>query len=436
MQWTIGYIAVGLLLIGMALGSTLVKRLPLTASVVYLLIGIALGPAVSGVIDVGPLHSGPLWERLTEIGVLLSLFTAGLKLRVPLTDRLWVVPLRLATVSMMLTVGGIAVAGVLFLRLDWGTAILLGAILAPTDPVLASDVSVTEVGDTDRVRFSLTGEAGMNDGTAFPFVFIGLWMLGHHAPASSLTQLLLVELVWGTAGSIVVGAVIGTAVGYLVLHLRQKHKAALGLEEFLSLGVLALSYGVAHLVHTLGFVAVFVAGLALRRVESKSGDVDPKQLVELDPLLSTNKTATDPGRGAAYLTQAVLGFNEQLERLYEVTVVVLIGALLTPAYLYPQLLWFLPLLFLVIRPAAVYAGTIGSSVRPAQRLLIGWFGVRGVGSIYYLAYAVAHGLPHSAAQQMIGMTLMTVAASILLHGISVTPLLKLYERSLAPKAAP
>lgn len=427
MNWTLGYIAVGLLLICMALGSTLVKRLPVTSSLLYLLIGIALGPIALGVIETDPLKSSHIWERVAEIGVLLSLFTAGLKLRVPLGDRLWAIPVRLATVSMLLTVAGIAGAAVWGLKMDWGTAIVFGAILAPTDPVLASDVSVSDVGDKDRVRFSLTGEAGLNDGTAFPFVYLGLWMLGLYAHDYGLTRLLLTEFVWATLGGLAIGAVVGTAVGYLVLYLREKHKAAVGLEEFLSLGVLALAYGLAGVSYTLGFLAVFAAGLALRRVESRSGDEDPAKLVDADPVLASEDAATHPDKSAAYLTQSVLGFNEQLERLYEVTVVVLIGALLATHYLYTELLWFVPLLLLVIRPAAVMVGTIGADVKPSQRLLIGWFGVRGVGSIYYLSYAIAHGLPHGIAEQLIGLTLMTVAASIVLHGVSVTPLLKLYE---------
>lgn len=109
-------------------------------------------------------------------------------------------------------------------------------------------------------------------------------------------------------------------------------------------------------------------------------------------------------------------------------VVVLIGGLLSVQYLYPSLLWFVPLLFLLIRTAAVMLGTIGACVSPSQRLLIGWFGTRGIGSIYYLAFALNHGLPHGIAQQLVGITMVTIAASVVVHGISVTPLLAVYEK--------
>src|SRR5687768_4175881 len=164
----------------MALAGTLVRRLPLTASLLYLGVGMALGPWGAGLIRLDALRWAPLLERVAEVAVIVSLFTAGLKMRVPLRDGRWWLPVRLASVSMVVTVGLVALAGVYGLGLNWGAAILLGAILAPTDPVLASDVQLAHPGDRDRLRFSLTGEAGLNDGAAFPFVMLGLILLGLH----------------------------------------------------------------------------------------------------------------------------------------------------------------------------------------------------------------------------------------------------------------
>lgn len=178
MHFTLWYVVVGLLLIGMALSGSVLRRLPLTASMFYLAIGFALGPAGLELIRLDPVGHAALLERFTEVAVIISLFTAGLKLRTPLADRRWLLPLRLASVSMVLTVGLVAAAGVVGLGLPPGAAVLLGAVLAPTDPVLASDVQVTDPFDRDRLRFALTGEAGMNDGTAFPFVLLGLGLLG------------------------------------------------------------------------------------------------------------------------------------------------------------------------------------------------------------------------------------------------------------------
>ena len=171
-------IILGALLIAMVLSGTLLKRLPLCTAMLYLAAGFTLGPGGWGVLTLNPLNHAAFLERATEVAVLVSLFSVGLKLGLPLSNRHWVLPLRLAFVSMTLTVALISVTGVLLLDLPLGAAILLGAILAPTDPVLASAVQVESSGDRDHLRFSLTGEGGLNDGTAFPFVMLGLGLLG------------------------------------------------------------------------------------------------------------------------------------------------------------------------------------------------------------------------------------------------------------------
>src|SRR5919206_497446 len=133
---------------------------------------------------------------LTPSAVLISLFTAGLKLRTALTDHRWRLPVRLAVESMIVTVGLITLVGVVGLGLPLGAAVLLGAILAPTDPVLASDVQVEGPTDQDRLRFGLTGEAGLNDGTAFPFVMLGLGLIGLHELGQAGWRWFAVDVVW------------------------------------------------------------------------------------------------------------------------------------------------------------------------------------------------------------------------------------------------
>ena len=425
MKIALWYLVAGATLIVMALLGSLVKRLPLTNSMLYLLIGVLLGPLAIGLVDVDPLESAEGLERLTELAVIVSLFTAGLKLRTSLTDVLWRLPLRLATLSMMLTVGLIAVAGVNGLGLSWGAAVLLGAILAPTDPVLASDVQVEHAADRDRLRFSLTGEAGMNDGTAFPFVMLGLWLMNLHAPGASIWRWMAVDLVWAVAGGLGVGALIGTLVGQLVIYLRRKHREALGLDEFLSLGLIGLSYGLALAAHAYGFLAVFAAGLALRRIERRAtGDNPPPH--ELAPTGPTEEIETDEEKAPAYIAHAVLGFNEQLERICEVAVVILIGTLLLPSSIPWSTVWFIPLVLVVIRPMAALPSLWRSNTNRLQKIMIFWFGIRGVGSMYYLMYGITMGVEPSTARLLIGVTLATVATSIIVHGLSVTPMMKHY----------
>jgi ABC-type branched-subunit amino acid transport system permease subunit len=168
------------------------------------------------------LHS-ELLERMTEVAVLISLFAAGLKLGLPLSDKRWRMPLRLAFVSMTLTVGLIAVIGVYGLDLPLGAAVLLGGILAPTDPVLASDVQVTNPADSDRLRFSLTAEGGLNDGAAFPFVMLGLGMLGLHELGAGAWRWVAFDVIGATGGGLLIGAALGALVGPFALRLRGQY---------------------------------------------------------------------------------------------------------------------------------------------------------------------------------------------------------------------
>ena len=427
MEFTLWSVIIGLLFVFMALSGSVLKRLPLTTSMLYLVVGFGLGPIGLGLIQLDPLAQAALLERLTEIAVLVSLFAAGLKLRVPFTDGKWFLPLRLAFGSMTITVGLIALAGVLGLGLPIGAAILLGGILAPTDPVLASDVQVEHALDRDRLRFGLTGEAGLNDGTGFPFVMLGLGLLGLHDLGDFGWRWLLIDLLWSILGGLLIGGLLGSLIGRLVIYLRRQYKEAVGLDDFLALGLIALAYGTALVAHTYGFLAVFAAGLALRRVErSFTGEKPSEEVLAIAMVGKKEEIATDPEKAPAYMAEALLGFNEQLERIGEVGVVLLIGGMLSFSYLPPQAFWFIPLLFLVIRPVSVLIGLIGSHTNILQRGLTCWFGIRGIGSLYYLSYAIAHGLPPELAHPLTALTLAVIVVSAVVHGISVTPLMSFY----------
>lgn len=429
MTFTLWYLVAGLLLTAMALAESFLRRLPLSTGLLYLLVGVVIGPLGIGLIRLDPVRHAELLERATEIVVIVALFAAGLKLRTPLTDRRWVVPVVLASASMTLTVGLITLVGMYGLGLPLGAAVLLGAVLAPTDPVLASDVQVEGPADRDRVRFGLTGEAGLNDGTAFPFVMLGLGLLGLHELGGGW-RWLVVDVGWATVAGIAVGTLLGMAVGRIVIHLRREHREAVGVDDFLALGLIALAYGVAEALNAYGFLAVFAAGLAVRRVErAASDDADvPADVSASAAAEEAEHPATDPDLAPAYMAQAVLGFSEQLERIGTVAIVLLLGAMLTPDHLFPALLWFVPVLLLVIRPLATVPLLHLTRLEPVQRWLIGWFGVRGIGSVYYLMYALTHGVPEHVAQVFVAITLTVLATSIAAHGISVTPIMAAYAR--------
>ena len=288
--FTLACIIVGTLLIAKTLVGSFLSRLPLSAAMVYLGVGVAIGPLGFGLIHLDAFKHVLLLERLTEIAVLISLFTSGLKLELPLRDRRWRIPLQLATVSMVVTVGAITAVGVFLMGLSLGASVLLGAILAPTDPVLASDVQVANPGDRDRLRFGLTGEGGLNDGTAFPFIMLGLGLLGLHELGDSSGFMGIsgftgwrwwaVDVAWAVFGGLGLGYALGALVGRAIIYLRTRHLEALGSDDFIALGLIALTYGLALLSLTYGFLAVFAAGLALRRI-----DATP----------STGKADTTPG---------------------------------------------------------------------------------------------------------------------------------------------
>jgi NhaP-type Na+/H+ or K+/H+ antiporter len=434
MRPTLWFIVVGALLVLMAVSRSVLRRLPVTTALIYLVVGFLLDPAGLTWAALDPLASAALLERITEVAVLVSLFTAGLKLRAPWLDRRWLTPVRLATLSMLGTVAGVAVAGVLGLGLPLGAAVLLGAVLAPTDPVLASDVQVESATDRDRLRFALTGEAGMNDGAAFPFVMLGLGLLGLHELGAWGWRWLAVDVLWASVAGLGVGWGLGTLIGRFVLYLRQTHREAVGLDDLLALGLIALAYGLALAVHGYGFLAVFAAGIALRRVEeratTRSGTnaAVPPDVAESAVVGRREEIATDPATAPAYMAAAALGVTEQLERIGEVAVVLLLGGMLSFRYLTLDALWFAPLLFLVIRPLSVRLGAPMGRAPGIQRRLVMWFGIRGIGSIYYLMYAIEHGLPEPLAERLTALTLTTVACSIVVHGISVMPLMRRYAR--------
>jgi NhaP-type Na+/H+ or K+/H+ antiporter len=191
------------------------------------------------------------------------------KVGLPLWGRQWNLPLRLALLSMLLTVAPVAAIGFFAFGLPFGAAIVIGGILAPTDPVLASDVQVDDPADRDRLRFSLTGEGGLNDGAAFPFVMLGLGLLGLHDLGIGAWRCVAIDFLWALAGGLLIGIVLGTIVGKLVFYLRTAHSEAVGLDEFISLGLIALAYGTAQLAYASGFLAVFAAGLALQRIRKE-----------------------------------------------------------------------------------------------------------------------------------------------------------------------
>lgn len=421
-QW---FLLVGGLLLARGLTASMLTRLPVTPAIIYLAVGLLVGPTVLNVFHFNPLKQSALLEVLTEVAVLISLFSAGVKMPVPVSFARWRTPIMLASASMAISVGLVTAFAYYLLDLPLGAGVLLGAILAPTDPVLATDVQIRHPGDRDQLRFILTCEAGMNDGSAFPFVMLGMGLLGLHDLGEFGLHWALVDVLWATTAGIAIGIISGSALARLGWKLRSAPHEHKLMDDFLGLGLIGVVYGMSILINAWGFLAVFFAAVALRQTELKltSGDRDRPDPSQTDRILPEVANANTDSELPSTVSGGSLVFKEHLERLSELMLVLLVGGTLFLDSWSWRAVGLALFLFMVARPASVLAGLLGNRTTWPIRGMVGWFGVRGIGSLYYLMYAIQHDLPEDLAMELIQLTLIVVSLSILVHGISVKPLM-------------
>lgn len=438
---------IGAVLLFTALTSTFLRRVPVSSAMLFMGLGVALGPLGFGLIRVDPIGDANWLERVTEIAVIVSLFVGGVKLRLPLNHKAWRAAFLLAGPVMVLGIAGVAVFGFTVLGLTPAAALLLGAVLAPTDPVLASDVTVNDAKDRDRMRYALSGEAGLNDGAAFPFVILALLLVQYNGQLGGwLGGWALERLVWAVPVGLAMGYVFGWVFGRLAFWIRQHHGREGASDDLLALALVLLAYSLTEYIHGWGFLAAFTAGLGLRHAEVKvassqsdAPSLPSQEFLEHDPKRIPSEKLLEPELERAHLehpalasgvvVRDVLTFGETLERLMSVLVTVLVGALVSVAWDWRGVLLAV-VVFLVLRPLSVWIGLNRAPLTTRQRAMIAWFGIRGIGTLYYLAYAVGEGVGRTRASEVWGIALTVIACSIVVHGISVTPLLDAYERAL------
>lgn len=370
-------------------------------AMVYLLMGFIAAALVRalGVAWLGPEEDSQVIERLSEFAVIVALFGAGLKLDRPLRWRDWTSTARLIVIVMPLTITAVAVFGTAVMGLSIGAAIVLGAALAPTDPVLASDVQVGPPGEESRERepqFALTSEAGLNDGIAFPFVILGL-LVATEGGTGWLGKWIVVDVVYAAAVGIALGAAGGYVIAAGARWLRVRGWLLAQFDGWLSLAVVLAVYGAVELAGGYGFLAAFASGLAFRRHE---------MAVE--------------SHGRVHAGAATV------EKITELTLVLLLGSLVTWAGLAAPGLagWLLvPLLLLVIRPLATLTAFVRSPATLRERAFVGWFGIRGIGSLYYAAAVIQAGvLAEAEAIRVFWSVVVLTGVSILVHGLTATSL--------------
>ncbi len=417
------FLLIGTLLIMIGLRSSLLQRFRLTPTLVYLVVGVLLGPSVFGAFHFNPLKQAHLLEALAELAVLVSLFIAGMKMPVPFKWRGWHAPMRLAFISMAISVALTAVFGYYVLALPLGAAIMLGSILAPTDPVLATDVQVRHMGDEDPLRFTLTSEAGMNDGSAYPFFMLGLALLSAPASFEMLGSWVLKDVLWSTLTALVVGIVVGRLLAQLIRKQLFQIREGPMLDDFLGLGLIGVVYGICLLIGALGFMAVFVAAISLRQSEFELAGVNASADETKTVPESTVRTDESISQDGPQVSEGSLLFKEPLERLSELVLVLLLGGMLFLNSWSLRAVGLALFLFVIVRPVSVVLGLLGSGTPMRLRLLVGWFGVRGIGSIYYLMFAIVFGVPEDLAVELIHLTLVVIVLSIIIHGLTVKPMI-------------
>jgi len=445
----------GALLLLMALSSAYLRRLPITTSAIYLALGLLVSPFGLDLIDVNFVEWRVWFEHLTEIAVIVSLFIGGLKLRLPLKNPAWTAAYRLAAPVMIACIAGVAVFAHFVFGFDWAAAFLLGAVLAPTDPVLASTVSVNDAADNDRMRYGLSGEAGFNDGAAFPFVIFALMWSEYGELGSWVGGWALHRLIWAVPAGLLLGYFLGKGIGRLAIWLRNRHQETDAPNDFLALALIALAYVGAETIGAWGFLAAFAAGIGFRRAEIKTVEDNPapeheerekngelSEAEEHDSIAHPpaeefvgrkldEEELKHPSKAAGMVVAEIISFGDTVERLLEVMLVVLVGICLAIYWDWRAVPLALALFF-VIRPLAALLFLIKTPTGKVQRLMMGWFGIRGIGSLYYLSYALNHGLSENVADT-VGITLSVVALSTLIHGVSSQPILNYYERAIHSK---
>ena len=423
------FLLIGVLLMFMALARGPIARLPLTDAMIYLAAGILAGPGCLGLVHADLVQNARPLAMLAEAGLVISLFSVGMHLRIRLSDRLWRLPLRLGVLAMVASVAlmfGIARA----MGANAGVALFLAAALAPTDPVLANKLRVREAGDAEPVRFALSGEGGLNDGAALPFALLGLALCGVHVPGVGNAAAFIGLVVWGVAGAILIGAALATVCVRVVFHLRTRYGEAVGLDGFIAIGLMALTYGLALLLRAYAFVAVFAAGVALRYLELRAtGERSPSQALEDVQLGERAEVAKDPERAHAWLAEGMTGFTLEIEHFVEVSLLLIIGAVMSAHWremLDGRAVLFALAVVFVVRPVAVFVSMAGACADGQQRRLMAWMGIRGVGAFYYAVWGI--GQAGAALRPVLPVVLDAILISVILHGSTADYALARYFR--------
>src|SRR5690349_13756644 len=405
------FAAAGLAVFVAAVLPKLLRDMPLSMPMVFLGAGMAAFALIPSLPNPNPVEHSDFVLHLAEICVIISLMGAGLALDRPVNRSGWATTWRLLGIAMPLCIVGLTLLGMWFLGLGLGAALLVAASLAPTDPVLASEVQVGEPADDeegtdqeDEVRFGLTSEAGLNDGLAFPFVYLAIAIsVAGSSPSAWFPEWFGLDVLWRLAAGLLLGFLTGKMLARLFFSARTESlRLSNHSEGFVALAATFLAYGVTEMVEGYGFIAVFVCAVTIRAAERTHG-----------------------------YHRVLHSYVEQLERLMTVVILVLLGGAIARGLLvpigWPELLVALAFLLLV-RPLAGWLGLLGGKTGPRERIALSFFGIRGIGSLYYLSYALGKGRFADQAEWLWAFVGLVVALSIVIHGATTSPLMNRLDR--------
>jgi NhaP-type Na+/H+ or K+/H+ antiporter len=401
LQISVGLIATGAIILLTAWLPLVLRSLPLSLPILAVAIGYFAIPHSWSVAAAALFAQDHLLEHLVELVVLVALMGVGLRTGRPVSLHGWSATWRLLGIAMPITIAGIAVLCRFIMDVSWPTALLVGAALAPTDPVLAAEVQVGPPGEEEggETRFALTSEAGLNDGLAFPFVLLAI-LLAEQPLQSVWRDWLIVDVVWKICCGVLVGFAAGRLFGWLTFELPRLKMSRTG-DGLVAVGMMLITYGLTELAHGYGFIAVFVMATTLRASERD-----------------------------AEFHSVMAGFTEQTERVLMVFILIGFGNAIAEG-LFRSVGWkelaLAAAVLLVVRPVSAWLSLLGSRFPVGARALIAFFGIRGMGTFYYVAYATGR-IGFDRGVDLWATTGIVVLISVLLHGVTSMPLMKWVDR--------
>ncbi|WP_207425227.1 sodium:proton antiporter [Pedobacter sp. SYSU D00535] len=401
--YIIGLTVVGIASLAMAWMPAITQKTGISYSIWYVLAGIIIYTFFDFFPTPDPIREEDYAVHLSELVVIISLMGTGLKIDEAFSLKGWAIPFKLVTLTMILSIAGVALLSYYILGFDLPSAILLGAVLAPTDPVLASDVQVGPPLEKQKnnVRFALTAEAGMNDGMAFPFTWLAIALaLSGGTTSGVIGDWVMKDIFYRILVGVALGYFIGRLIAWLIFYLPRKNSAVEMRDGFVAVSVTLASYGITELFQGYGFIAVFITAITIRNYE-------------LDHQYHTKMHS----------------FTDQIERIALAIVLILFGGSLATGIL-GDLSWYtvafaLGFIF-ILRPFTAYISLIGSGFSAKEKSAISFFGIRGMGSFFYLAFALKKA-NFQYADELWAAVSFVVLISIIIHGCTAALGMRLVE---------